>query len=1163
MKRFRRVLALTIVMLFIMSTSVLAAIPSKTVITSTGKAYALGIVDTNADAQMSILDAIKNGEVYVKLTDDAIVDLDGNPVDKSDIPEVVYTDGNVTERYAAGDGDKITDETSETPIVITNKDALLADSEAGNLLADGKTVMKVKVAILGSDGDVDSDVTGLVEFVSKYGLTSAQKEVALDKGTATFNVTLPNSKKDIEDEIKVRVKSSSNEELVGVESEPIKLTYSAYDPSSGIEGKVYTVDSVKSADVADRVVVYVAGVQNAHLDALKEAIVDQVKIVVKTEDGEEDINLLKVVDESVISETSISADYAFTVLLDLEDGYLIDNQYNYYYVNNQTKDITTEDGTPISLAVLERVDKEEFMLIDKFAPAIEKVKVSNDDKTYLGTYTILAVFNEAVSTSAEVPGNWVINGQRLTESDVYNIRVLDVVESDPDNTDLELRKYLSYTAVQEEDDERNCVVIELKPSAAKRLLFNGINVIQVKSVTDWAGMTDLSDNNKITTQDFEFNYKQVEAEPELGIIMESPEQFILTLNEPLYKDEDAETELVLNNDEITVELILDETPERKIVVNRDKEGNDEYRLVRLDDTSYTYILELTKDWTQIIPEKENADEEDTYHSKEFKVTINDAYDVYGERYFNDTVNNKDNRITASVVIPEDTTSPQIASYTMIGVEKGTTEYTETPGCMKITMSEPVQLVKRVKRYGDTDGIESLVLPEVTPSVQQEEGEGVPVPTFEYVKQSYDKDAGDDYKVGDKVDGEIFDTPVDEHDTKFYVKPKLPLENGEWKLVVRSISDDVGNTMKTEQIEFTVNVESKKDNIVDPYVIWAFADDDNADGHDYVYILFSRRMEPDVLRAATYDVNGKQVGQDAHITSEYVVLYRQNEDPNDENYDEYYDRNNKSEYMGQLITIQLPGDFIVGGDDLDGGSKHNVLTLPTTLKAVDDGIDDTVETLLFDNNGGSNQFELSFDGYDYLQINEKQVPAFIDDAADYRHVSDVLDLIRGEDEDTDTTAPVINYDGESTIYIENGTEFVVPDVTATDDVDGDVEVTYVIKDADGNTVEKEEIDTTVAATYTITYSAVDAAGNEAATLTITVIVLSEDEFRVISVGTYDPILGYINFEVTDSSKISDVNVGRLYKNPDDATKIRVYYLYEKPETIVFTLTDGSEYEVEIE
>lgn len=116
MKRFRRVLALTIVMLFIMSTSVLAAIPSKTVITSTGKAYALGIVDTNADAQMSILDAIKNGEVYVKLTDDAIVDLDGNPVDKSVIPEVVYTDGNVTERYAKGDGEKIIDEDNELKV---------------------------------------------------------------------------------------------------------------------------------------------------------------------------------------------------------------------------------------------------------------------------------------------------------------------------------------------------------------------------------------------------------------------------------------------------------------------------------------------------------------------------------------------------------------------------------------------------------------------------------------------------------------------------------------------------------------------------------------------------------------------------------------------------------------------------------------------------------------------------------------------------------------------------------------------------------------------------------------------------------------------------------------------------------------------------------------
>ncbi|NRD77324.1 DUF5011 domain-containing protein [Bacillus sp. BRMEA1] len=88
---------------------------------------------------------------------------------------------------------------------------------------------------------------------------------------------------------------------------------------------------------------------------------------------------------------------------------------------------------------------------------------------------------------------------------------------------------------------------------------------------------------------------------------------------------------------------------------------------------------------------------------------------------------------------------------------------------------------------------------------------------------------------------------------------------------------------------------------------------------------------------------------------------------------------------------------------------------------------------------------------------------------------------------DKTAPVLNYTGATTINVDNGAAFTLPTVTATDNVDKNVAVTSVIKDANGNVL--SSINTTVEGTYTVTYSAKDAAGNAAKDVTVTVVVAS--------------------------------------------------------------------------
>ena len=83
---------------------------------------------------------------------------------------------------------------------------------------------------------------------------------------------------------------------------------------------------------------------------------------------------------------------------------------------------------------------------------------------------------------------------------------------------------------------------------------------------------------------------------------------------------------------------------------------------------------------------------------------------------------------------------------------------------------------------------------------------------------------------------------------------------------------------------------------------------------------------------------------------------------------------------------------------------------------------------------------------------------------------------------DTEAPVITLLGDATISLTEGDTLVLPDIeaTATDTHDGDVAVT-----SEG----EDDVDTAVAGTYIITYSAEDAAGNQATDVTRTIEVVA--------------------------------------------------------------------------
>jgi hypothetical protein len=93
---------------------------------------------------------------------------------------------------------------------------------------------------------------------------------------------------------------------------------------------------------------------------------------------------------------------------------------------------------------------------------------------------------------------------------------------------------------------------------------------------------------------------------------------------------------------------------------------------------------------------------------------------------------------------------------------------------------------------------------------------------------------------------------------------------------------------------------------------------------------------------------------------------------------------------------------------------------------------------------------------------------------------------------DEVAPEISLEGENPMYLFEDDAFTDPGATAVDDVDGDVAVSV-----------SGTVDNTTAGTYTLRYSAKDAAGNTA-TATRTVNVLKCENYNPITGECVDPI-----------------------------------------------------------
>ncbi|HAG08294.1 MAG TPA: hypothetical protein DCK87_01820 [Desulfotomaculum sp.] len=127
-KKLTRIIALTMVLVFLLASAAMAAIPNNAIIFG-GKAYDLSLLDDQSMVEEILNAFVHNGNSFVYKTPEGnLINPDAQAINKDTLPEVEYKDdkGNIT-RYDAKDGDEIS-----PPVTID-----ISGEWRGYLLLDG------------------------------------------------------------------------------------------------------------------------------------------------------------------------------------------------------------------------------------------------------------------------------------------------------------------------------------------------------------------------------------------------------------------------------------------------------------------------------------------------------------------------------------------------------------------------------------------------------------------------------------------------------------------------------------------------------------------------------------------------------------------------------------------------------------------------------------------------------------------------------------------------------------------------------------------------------------------------------------------------------------------------------------------------------------------
>nr|WP_285860844.1 sugar-binding domain protein [Brevibacillus sp. MER 51] len=331
------------------------------------------------------------------------------------------------------------------------------------------------------------------------------------------------------------------------------------------------------------------------------------------------------------------------------------------------------------------------------------------------------------------------------------------------------------------EDTRDTITI-----VPKNYLTAGTHSVQLASIKDFAGESD--DKNISTTQTLDFTVPGDVSLPSAEVTTESAEQFRVTFNKLVegFDNSLLETRDAAGKRSLRLEILTKGTNG----VNEWQDANDSLKVPL--EVSHAidneYVVELKDDWTKIFDTNSTRL---NYYNYQFRLVIS-----------KDSITNPANGLkNAEIVLPlslsgsklstPDTTSPVISGFTQIKKD-----------LFEVKMNEPVKLPGTADNAGET------------PS--QLQGQHVPTPIIEFIGK--DKD-GTTVTIKGKVGNY---TNKNGADTNFEVFPDIDTTKGEktpqdyvnaggdknWTLVVRSISDDVGNTASSLTHNFTLDPDQQ-------------------------------------------------------------------------------------------------------------------------------------------------------------------------------------------------------------------------------------------------------------------------------------------------------------------------------------------------------------------
>lgn len=302
----------------------------------------------------------------------------------------------------------------------------------------------------------------------------------------------------------------------------------------------------------------------------------------------------------------------------------------------------------------------------------------------------------------------------------------------------------------------------------------GTHALQVSNIKDFAALTDA--NNIGSTQNLAFEVAQNNDLAVATPLVDSPHQYRVTFDKDAkVKDKDADIELQVYNEDT------------KTWVEAKKANHSKFKVdpvvkvtpIKGDTKIDQYKVEVTNKWTDIY---DTAKTNNSYYNDRFRLVVKkQTLTTLANGKVNATEIELPLNYSGSALNTPDTTSPIINDVVAAPT------LTE-PGRYLVTMSEPVQevngkLASEVQFIGkDKDG---------------------KVRTFKGESQKYHEDGLDNKFY---VSADIYSTETAK--TEYQLIKDLVLAGGseDWKLVLKDVTDDVGNKAATVTKDFKITAQ---------------------------------------------------------------------------------------------------------------------------------------------------------------------------------------------------------------------------------------------------------------------------------------------------------------------------------------------------------------------